>query len=368
MIERLLLANFRSYESLALATGGAKTVIITGENGAGKTNVLESISMLSPAGPFRKASMGELVRIGAQPPAWSVFARIGGEDFGVSFSSSRGGEEACRKAAANGEPSDMASIQQRVKIVWATPSTDRLFTEAGGERRRFLDALISNFHPFYAAQTAQYGLLLKQRAKVLKSPRFDAQWCSAIEGEAARLGVSIAAARLEFEEKLNAVSSSEAYGFPRVKASVSGLVEDMLRHGKAAPSERAFAGELAANREAFKTQSAPSVPGVHRSDFSAFNSDRGIDAAQTSTGEQKMAVISIVIAYARMLALYFGQWPILIIDEAPAHLDADRREQLFFAIDSLPTQAWLSGTCAADFDFFRGRDAKFFHIEDSKII
>ncbi|MDR3126706.1 MAG: hypothetical protein LBT92_03690, partial [Rickettsiales bacterium] len=139
-------------------------------------------------------------------------------------------------------------------------------------------------------------------------------------------------------------------------------VEDALRKSKAAAVEDLYRENLRAGREDFKQSFSPPVDGVHRSDFSARDAAKGIDAALMSTGEQKLAVASIVLAYVRMIYLYFGSYPVILFDEAPAHLDRGRLLELERRLAAIPTQVWFTGTDAADFEFFKGGDARFIEL------
>ncbi|MDR3126267.1 MAG: AAA family ATPase, partial [Rickettsiales bacterium] len=212
MISRLALTDFRSYADLFL-DGLAPAVVITGANGAGKTNILEAVSMLSAGGPLRKASLDQLARIGGSG-GWTVFARAGGNDIGVSFD----GE---KSIVANGGAATPGRLKDFARVVWMTPVQDRLFSEPGAERRRFLDGLISDFYSFYGDALGEYMGLLKSRAAILKMPRWDLAWLGATEAEIAARALSVAAMRLEFEERLNGQLDG-------IEISVSGLVEDAL--------------------------------------------------------------------------------------------------------------------------------------------
>jgi DNA replication and repair protein RecF len=380
-ITRLTLTNFRSYGKLNLSRIDAKNVIITGPNGAGKTNILEALSMFSPAGPFRRASLPQLGKIGGKPPVFTVFAnvRAGGEEssLGLSYNydAQPGGadEEADAVAAApktivaNDADIGASELPGYVRVVWVTPLMDRLFSETGGERRKFLDGLMSNFYPFYGASLNSYSNLLKQRAKVLKGRHPDAAWLDGIEREIAAEGVAIAASRLEFEEKLNAILAGARGRFPNMEISVEGFVEDRLRRAKAVDAEDFFRDSLKSNRGLFRSNFSPPVEGPHRSDFSAFNLAKGISAGQTSTGEQKMSVVSIILAYANMLRLYFGRYPVVLLDEAPAHLDGERLGDLFRELEDMPLQVWMSGIDAADFGFFGPGNSLFLKVRNSEL-
>ena len=173
--------------------------------------------------------------------------------------------------------------------------------------------------------------------------------------------------RLEFEEKLNKILSERKTNFPHIKITITGLIEDKLRTNKAVEVEDFFKQTLIANRELFKYNFSPPVEGIHRSDFTAYNIDKNISADQTSTGEQKCTVISIILAYANLLYLYFDKYPIILIDEAPAHLDNLKLQRLFEELENIPTQVWFTGIIKDDFEFFDDKKSLFIHIENSKI-
>jgi DNA replication and repair protein RecF len=86
------------------------------------------------------------------------------------------------------------------------------------------------------------------------------------------------------------------------------------------------------------------LAGPHRADLQAIYTEKGVPAAQCSTGEQKALLLSLVLANARALAEDFGAPPLLLMDEVAAHLDADRRAALYDEVCALGAQAWLTGT------------------------
>ncbi|MGN0929084.1 MAG: DNA replication/repair protein RecF [Alphaproteobacteria bacterium] len=379
-IKRLVLTNFRSYDKLKIDCEGIKNIIITGENGAGKTNILEAISMLSISGPFRKAKLSQLGKINSDNKVFTISSQLlTGNDshtLGISYNYKNKDEftqddfeETIEKRmiVANENNIQAQDLQNFVKIIWITPFMDRLFSEATGERRKFLDNLISNFYPFYGTSLNQYNNLLKQRSKILKGKNSDLNWLSSIEEEIVSLGVSIADLRLEFEEKLNKILSERKTNFPHIQITITGLIEDKLRTHKAVEVEDFFKQTLIANRELFKYNFSPPVEGIHRSDFTAYNLDKFISADQTSTGEQKCTVISIILAYANLLYLYFDKYPIILIDEAPAHLDDLKLQRLFEELENIPTQIWFTGIIKDDFKYFENKTSLFLHIENSKL-
>ena len=383
-ITKLVLTNFRSYANLRIDSAGMKNVVITGPNGAGKTNVLEALSMVSPMGPFRKAKLSQLGLIGAASPTFTIFAGIesdGGKSaVGLSYNygdrSAEGDDDEDsidivaekRTVLINDSPAIPGDLQEHARVIWLTPFMDRLFSEGASERRKFLDNMLANFYPFYGTSLAGYNNLLKQRARILKSHNPDAAWLDGIEGQIVSFGISIAALRLEFEERLNSILAKSQGKFPRVQIRISGLVEDALLRMKSVDAEDFFRSRLMEGRALFTRSFSPPVDGPHRSDFSAHNVSKDISADQTSTGEQKLAVVSIMLAYADMLDLYFGKYPLILIDEAPAHLDEGKMQALFEALEKIPAQVWFTGIERGDFEFFNGKSTLFLDVENSRIV
>ena len=173
-IKRLVLNNYRSYEKLRIDTNLSKNIIITGENGAGKTNILEAISMLSQSGPFRKAKLSQLGKTNANISVFTISSQIESDDYvfnlGLSYNytdkqniSDDDDIVEKRQIIANDDNITVGDLQNYIRVIWITPFMDRLFSEATGERRKFLDNLISNFYPFYGVSLNQYSNLLKQR-------------------------------------------------------------------------------------------------------------------------------------------------------------------------------------------------------------
>ena len=374
-IDRFVLTNYRSYEKLIIDSSGKKTIVITGNNGTGKTNILEGVSMLSQAGPLRKAKLYQLGKIEAIPSVFVISAKITSLEnkchIGISYNYSLKNfvdEENLsvekRQIVIDDETVSVGDLYKFIKVIWITPSMDRLFSENSSERRKFLDNLISTFYPFYANLLNQYSNLLRQRAKILKNSSYDEKWLDEIEKEIINNGVAIAAQRIEFEEKLNEfLFNFSTQSFPHIKIEINGIIENKLKTCSSVEVENFYKNLLVSNREAFKYNTAPSVEGVHRSDFIAFNLDKNILADQTSAGEQKTTVISIVFAYINMLYLYYNTYPIILIDEASAHLDEYKQNALFELLESIPTQVWITGVSQNDFKFFENKNSLFLELK-----
>jgi DNA replication and repair protein RecF len=375
-VRRLSLRAFRSYARLRLELD-PRPVVLTGPNGAGKTNLLEAISFLVPGRGLRRARLAEVDRHGGghgsngsakgSSAAWSLDARIdapGGPCAIVTGRSEEGPRER-RLIKIDGAPASQASLAEMVAAIWLVPAMDRLFQDSAGGRRRFLDRLVLAGDPAHAAQVGRYGHAIKERSRLLRAGRFDRVWLDALEGRAAAAGVAIAAARRQAITGLRAVLATSSGAFPRPKLVLRGDAEAWLDEMPALDVEARLAEALARGR-ADDAAAGNTAAGPHRSDLEVHDLASGRPAAMCSTGEQKALLISIVLAEARLRCAQGERLPILLLDEVIAHLDADRRADLFEQLAALGAQAWLTGTDPALFAPL-GAHAQYFTVRDSTL-
>lgn len=360
-LTRLMLRDFRSYRALTLPLGG-RVVVLTGENGAGKTNLLEAVSLLGPGRGLRGARVGELARIAPEGRLpWAAAGRFRGPagEFDVGTGTPEGGPLERRSFRLDGQPVRTgADLADRVAAVWLTPQMDRLFQDGAGERRRFLDRLAWTLEPGHARQVAAYESAMSQRNRVLAGGG-DPAWLSALEDAMARHGVALAASRRTLVSRLNASLADGVTGdFPIPALELLCPVAEALDTAPALAVEDRSRAEWAEARGRDAAAGA-TLAGPHRADFGAIHAAKRVPAALCSTGEQKALLVSTVLAHAALIAAARGFAPILLMDEVAAHLDAPRREALFVALAALPAQVLLSGTDAGIFAPLRGVAAAF---------
>ncbi len=167
-VNRLTLTDFRSYDAASLDLGGG-FVLLFGENGAGKTNLLEAVSMLGPGRGLRGAALSELARQGGSG-GWAVAARLGAAELGTG---TLAGAPERRQVRINGASASVNSLSERLSVLWLTPAMDRLFTGSAGDRRRFLDRLVLALEPTHAHHSARYEAAMRARNKLLQEERWD---------------------------------------------------------------------------------------------------------------------------------------------------------------------------------------------------
>lgn len=379
-VVKLSLTDFRCYETLRLETD-ARPAVLTGANGAGKTNLLEAISFLSPGRGLRRARLADVTRADAtdvSPGAmhWAVAATLdtaaGPTEIGMGFEATGEGEDGGRRVARmNGAPArSQAALGEVFAAVWLVPDMDRLFMEGASARRRFVDRLVAAFDPAHTTRLNEYEQAMRERTRLLRDDKAgfrqaDSGWIAALEQRMAESGVALAAARRAFVQRLAAACELGVGPFPAASVTLVGDAETWLEDCAALEAEDRFREALAASRAADR-EAGRALAGPHRSDIEVIHLQKNRPAAGCSTGEQKALLISIVLAHARLVSLDRGAAPLLLMDEIAAHLDGDRRAALFDEICAIGAQAWMTGTDRELFQDFGDR-AQHFLVESATV-
>lgn len=368
-VARLSLADFRNYSSLALDVAPG-AVVLTGDNGAGKTNLLEAVSFLSPGRGLRRAVLEDVARAGAAS-GFAVHARLEGAFGEVEIGTGtfgEPGEVAGRRVRINGAPVRSADeMLDFVRVMWLTPSMDALFTGPAAERRRFVDRLVLAIDPAHGRRALDYEKAMRGRNRLLADNSRDDAWFEAIETQMAETGAAIAAARVEIVRLLGAmIERLPGDGpFPQADVALAGTLEEMLPAMAAVDAEEAFRAMLADNRGRDRA-AGRTLDGPHRADLLVRHRPKDMAAALCSTGEQKALLTGLVLSHARLVAELSGAAPILLLDEIAAHLDAGRRAALFSILGDLGCQAFMTGTDPGLFSSIRGT-AQFLTVSGGRV-
>ncbi len=366
-VARLTLTDFRNHAALDLQLD-ARPVCLFGSNGAGKTNILEALTMLAPGRGLRSASLTDVARAGdsdefrAQP--WAVSARISqdGEETVIGAGAERTPEGGVKRLTRrDGQPATAAELAEAARMTWLTPAMDRIWSGSAGDRRRFFDRLTLARASEHGSAAAQYERAMRERQRLLSERVFDDAWLGGLEREMSAHGAAIAAARVETRHRLqDAIDARPEGAFPKAVLALEGSLEEQFEAGaKSADVEEGFA-RLLRDMRGRDAGAGRALDGPHRADLLARHAPKDMPADQCSTGEQKALLLGLVLAQARALAADPGAGPALIlIDEAAAHLDAVRRAALFDELLANPGQAWLTGTDENLFVAFGARAQRF---------
>jgi DNA replication and repair protein RecF len=368
-ISRLKLANFRNYETLSLKLAPSH-VVFTGENGAGKTNLLEAISFLSPGRGLRRATYTDVTREGAAD-GFAIHATInnpqGSVEIGTGLAGNAAGDTG-RRVRVNGVT--VASADELLdysRVLWLVPAMDGLFTGAAADRRRFLDRMVLAIDPAHGRRVLDYDKAMRSRNRLLAEDRGNDAWLDAIETPMAELGIAIAAARAELMRLINGMIERlpDDTPFPKADCFLDGELEQRVGIEAATDIEETFRRALHEGRSRDRA-AGRTLTGPHRSDLTVRHRPKAMPAALCSTGEQKALLIGLVLSHGRLTGELSGMAPILLLDEIAAHLDEGRRAALFNIIDELGGQAFMTGTDQALFSSLSDR-AQFFTVSHGAI-
>jgi DNA replication and repair protein RecF len=359
-VRRLALADFRSYAALDLRIG-APLVVLAGDNGAGKTNLLEALSLLAPGRGLRRADLSECAReTGGGGFAVSVEMETpqGCVQLGTGLEPSKSAPP-LRKYRIDREPAgSIRGFADHVRVVWLTPSMDGLFAGPAGERRRFLDRLVLSVDADHGGRVNALERALRGRNRLLEDgpSRSETIWLDAIEREAAELAVAVAAARFETVARLSALilATRQETLFPWAELRLEGDLETLVAERSALEAEDIYRGLLRDNR-ARDAAAGRALIGPQASDLLVRHGPKQTEAAQASTGEQKALLVGLVLAQARLVKAMSGQAPLILLDEIAAHFDPARRAALYDLLETLGGQIWLTGADPATFAALRSR-------------
>jgi DNA replication and repair protein RecF len=350
---RLTLTNFRNYHAVSLEAG-ARTVVLVGANGAGKTNLIEAVSFFAPGRGLRRATLDE-VAFSERDGSWAVSAEIEGA---LGLATLGTGIErpvednatTVRKCRIDREPvGSAAAFADHLRVIWLTPAMDTLFTGAPSERRRFLDRFALAVDAEHGTRVNALERSLRSRNRLLEDARPDAHWLDAVEHETAELAVAVASQRVETMRRLEAVlTSRKGSAFPPAEIALDGWMEQLIPNHPAAEIEERYRAVLRDNRPR-DAAAGRTLDGPHLTDLKVIYAAKGTPAADASTGEQKALLIGLILAHARLIDEMTGFAPILLLDEVVAHLDPSRRAALHGELEQLGAQVFMTGADPALF-------------------
>ena len=369
-VTALRLNQFRNYSNISLDFD-QKHVVLCGENGAGKTNLLEAVSFLSPGRGMRRATYSDVANAGGDG-SWAVNAELVGPDdtstIGTGLIAGPTGIESHRRIRINQtQVKSSDELLELCRIVWLTPGMDGLFTGSTSDRRKFLDRMVLAIDPAHGRRVSNYEKAMRSRNRLLEDVSADSVWLDGIEGQLAEYGAAVATARTELVELLNGMIErgiKHQTPFPDALIELDGVLESEVGYGSALDLEDRYRDMLRAGR-GLDRGAGRTLIGPHRTDLQVRHGPKNMAAKLCSTGEQKALLVGIVLAHAILIEQMCELSPVLLLDEVAAHLDEKRRAALFDLLESFGCQAWMTGT---DFGMFSslGDRAQFIQVENGK--
>lgn len=371
VVRQLKLTNYRNYR-LFCVDFSDNLVVFTGHNGAGKTNLLEALSLLSPGRGLRRSSYDNVVcsaqnEAGEKAQGFVIFAQLQSSLFGdVDIGTASDAAEGGRKVRINGTTVPSERLTDYCRVSWLVPSMDGLFTGGASDRRRFLDRMVLSIDTAHARRVMDFEKAMRARNRLLSEGSRDERWFTALEVQMAELAIAIAAARMDVVRLISNIENFDAKGtFPTPVLDIEGTIEQALARQSAIEVEEDYKQRLHDGRELDRA-AGRTLEGPHKSDLQVFYAKKNMPAALCSTGEQKALLTGLVLSHAQLTAEVSGMAPILLLDEMAAHLDKGRRAILFDSLNNLGGQTFMTGTDSQLFSDLQGH-AQFLEISNGAL-
>jgi len=363
-IKSLKLINFRSHSDFSLSLSG-KPLAIIGENGAGKTNILEAISLLSPGRGMRNSKFSEMVKDDNSMP-WGVNFNILSNGKNYEVSSGLRDNQKGRDIKINSKKvSGSSALPEIILLSWLTPSMDQIFNETPSYRRRFIDRLCAVYEKNHTKNIKIYEKLMAERNSSFKSKVLDNVWLDALENQMSDVSIAIAETRLTFISDLNKVLETNLDPvWPRAHLEIYGFVENLVSSWNSGKAKEMLCNEFKNNRER-DFFSKRTNEGVHRSDLLVNEKNKKIEAKKCSTGEQKSLLMGIILSHLELVSSFKSRYPVLLLDEVLAHFDKIRRKSFFKQIQEIGSQIIMTGTDISVFEELG--DLEIYHLNNKKV-
>ena len=363
-IKSLKLINFRSHSDFSLSLSG-KPLAIIGDNGAGKTNILEAISLLSPGRGMRNSKFSEMVKDDNSMP-WGVNFNILSNGKNYEVSSGLRDNQKGRDIKINSKKvSGSSALPEIILLSWLMPSMDQIFNETPSYRRRFIDRLCAVYEKNHTKNIKIYEKLMAERNSSFKSKVLDNVWLDALENQMSDVSIAIAETRLTFISDLNKVLETNLDPvWPRAHLEIYGFVENLVSSWNSGKAKEMLCNEFKNNRER-DFFSKRTNEGVHRSDLLVNEKNKKIEAKKCSTGEQKSLLMGIILSHLELVSSFKSRYPVLLLDEVLAHFDKIRRKSFFKQIQEIGSQIIMTGTDISVFEELG--DLEIYHLNNKKV-
>lgn len=352
VVSKLKLTAYRNHQNFELQTDDAKFIIISGNNGVGKTNVLEALSLYSPGRGLRGAKMDEIIPKSANDNSWFTNVELAGDENRISlgFAPKAMGEKPRRIVKANETIlSRQGDIIDYLKVIWLTPQMDGLFSSSPSVRRKVVDRMTYNIFPEHAKALAKYEFAAKSRIRLLVEGGYNQAWMRSIESGLIDSALVIYKNRQMALAQISKALAGLETEFLKPDLALVGDFESFVAENE---DPKAQLAQKYQQMRGIDGKAKKTIFGPNRTDLQAVNVAKGVGAEICSTGEQKSMVVALTLGQVKNLNDSYGVRPLVLLDEIFAHFDDSRVEQMIAELKNLDAQFWITTTDAMLYEKF----------------
>tara|TARA_Y200000002_G_scaffold239413_1_gene197768 strand:+ start:1226 stop:2314 length:1089 start_codon:yes stop_codon:yes gene_type:complete len=358
-IKNIEFYNFRNFKNFKTTFDNSLNILF-GDNGCGKTNILEGISLIAKGRGIRNSNIINLIKKQEDNFLIKNNLEINNNNFDIEIFTEKKNNKFKKVIKINDDSStdSLDFLNQSISYLIFLPEMERLFQASPSYRRNFLDRLIFSSRNDYNRLINKYKKALLERNKILQSYNIDNDWLNRIESEICSLGLQIYKLRnaqlKTLNIELNKMKNDHKFQFD-VKLE---LKDDFVNNE--INLEDYFSNLK--NSRVYDKQFGGTKIGPHKSDIiSMVNND--FEASLLSTGQQKTIVLMILLAQCNYLVNDKKINPIFLFDEIGSHLDKFNRQILLEMINKFQIQFFLTGTDKNLFSFVSTK-ARFYNITE----
>ena len=344
-IKKLILNNFRNHKYLKLDIT-KNIVLIYGQNGSGKTSVLESISLFDSSNGFRASALGDLVNNDHKGPLEMFGVNILIRDTNNFIKAGIGLKKIIdkyKKIISIDEKKNNKEITKKIpKIYSIVPKMTFLFQGTSEERRNFLDQMIFIIEDNHKKNVLNYNKYKNERIKILKKWKVNnGEWLDAVEKKMVSHGLIICDNRRNFLKKLNLILDDLDIESFSLQVYLNGELDELLLEKPAIEVEEIFLSTLKRNRENDLITGRTSY-GVNKTDMIVKEKKSFKEAKTFSTGQQKTILFSLIFSFIKYLEMFPDKKAIFLLDDVFSYLDKNFISLVIEKLNELNVQTWLT--------------------------
>ena len=342
-ITQLKLSNYRNHKFLQI-NPTKNIILISGKNGAGKTNVLESISLFDSNTGFRNAKLSELIRYDLIGPKelFGVNLKVytDNKNFDVGFGL-KGELNLVKKVISIDKRK--TGLRSFFSIFWVLPQMSHLLQGKPEDRRGFLDLMVSATDVSYKKKLLDYKKLKNERLRILKNLEISKndKWLDVIEKKMSEVGVVICDSRRIFLDTLNKCFIKIDDQIPMLNLKLNGTADRMLLEKPALFVEELIVKELKRNRLKDSISGRTNFS-VNKTDLLVYEKKSNKEGKNFSTGEQKIIIISILFSFLNALEKIKKSNVLFLLDDIFSYLDIRFIKNIIDRLNELKLQTWMT--------------------------